>query len=119
MNFNRAMIDLVREIRKQAGADLKPLIRLANPELFSDLVSAFHQSDNVNLKALIQALFDIAEGGWPERIAIQADNASRSGENKVYRGQTSSVGNVNLMPPVALPSSKVTAQKMYRGRPVG
>lgn len=119
MHFNKPMIDLVREIRKQVGADSKSLIKLANPELFSELVTVCQQSENNILKTLIKELFSIAEDGWLERLAEHTGDGSRRNETRVYRGQITSVRSVSLKPPVTLKNPAVAAQKMYRGRPVG
>ena len=86
MNFNKSMIDLVREIRRKVPADDKPGIKLANPELLSDLIPLYHASSNTVLKVLIKELFSMAGDPWPEALAEQEAPKQRF-ITKVYRGQ--------------------------------
>ncbi|MGI9277403.1 MAG: hypothetical protein ACR2PT_21470 [Endozoicomonas sp.] len=86
MNFNKPMIDLVREIRRKVPADDKPGIKLANPDLLSDLIPLYHASSNTVLKVLIRELFNMAGDPWPETLAEREAPKQRF-ITKVYRGQ--------------------------------
>lgn len=120
MNFTKSMIDLVREIRRRASATEKPNIKLANPDLFSDLIPWYQSTNDAVVKALIKELFSLAGDSWAEQLKIP-DAPTSHDENsrdvryvtKVYRGQTQLVEvaakEVSDEPP---------AQRMYRGQVV-
>lgn len=122
MNFNKPMIDLVREIRRRVPSEIKPAIKLANPELFNELVPAFHSSKDTILKTLIKELFTIAEDGWIDKLQVSSARSERPAEKstnsgrfvtRVYRGQTQLVEIKDTASATAKQS-----QKMYRGQPV-
>lgn len=86
MQFTKSMIELVYEIRRLAPADLKPAIKLANPELFAELQNHYHAGANVVSKALTKELFYLAGTPWPARLEnpTALDNKQTV---RVYRGQ--------------------------------
>ena len=86
MQFTKPMIELVYEIRRFAPADLKPAVKLANPELFTELQGFYHLGANAVSKALIKELFHLAGSPWPQRL--DAEHAEPPQQSvRVYRGQ--------------------------------
>jgi hypothetical protein len=112
MNFDKPMIDLVREIRRRAPSDFKPNIKLANPELLNGLLEIHRSSNDTVTKTLIKELFVMAGSPWPEALK-ESQAPDESFITKVYRGQTQLV---------AVPKEKTQKpekpQKIYRGQPV-
>ena len=86
VNFDRAMIELVREIRRRAPADEKPGIKLANPEILIDLSGLYHKSKDVIFKTLIKELFERAGEDWLENN--EEASTPTQFQSQVYRGQT-------------------------------
>ncbi len=129
VNFNKQMIDLVREIRKRAPADEKPGIKLANPELFVELIPWYQKTNDAIVKALVKELFIQAGDGWPARLepqeAAEAPAAKASSSpggtveidgkryvTKVYRGQT------QLVEVPTASEEAPSKQRIYRGQVV-
>lgn len=116
MNFNKQMIDLVREIRRRAPSEYKPGIKLANPELLTEMIPWFHASKDAVTKALIKELFEQAEGDWSEKLLDNKidEPSGPSGKvyvTKVYRGQ------VQLVEVASDDGGEPGAPKrMYRGQ---
>ncbi len=126
VNFNKAMIDLVREIRRRAPADAKPGIKLANPELLTEMIPWYRSTNDSVAKALLKELYTLAGDDWLEQLqeeskpAVAATPAhggtiEKDGKRyitKVYRGQTQLVE-------VPMPPAETAAtQKIYRGQVV-
>ena len=104
MNFSKSMIDLVREIRRRAPSEHKPGIKLANPELLSELLPWYQSSTDAIVKALIKELFTQAGDEWSQKLYLleHGEEPAESGKTsdgvihkdgkryvtKVYRGQT-------------------------------
>lgn len=99
MRFNKHMIDLLREIRRRVPSHQKPAIKLANPELISELYDAFEQSRDSICKVLIrefieqnrsldEPLYDINAN---RKVGItklpQAEKNKDNRPKRVYRGQ--------------------------------
>ncbi len=113
MQFSRPMIELVYEIRRLCPSDLKPAVKLANPELFDELKTYYHAKANTVCKALIKELFTLAGDHWPGYLE-SLDAAPQAQTVKVYRGQTMFVDT-----PLSKPSStEQVKKKIYRGRVV-
>lgn len=81
------MIELVYEIRRFSPSELKPAVKLANPELFDELKVYYHASASVVSKALIKELFLLAGDEWPSRLA-QVETPQPKQRLKIYRGLT-------------------------------
>ncbi len=115
MNFNKPMIDLVREIRRRAPSDYKPGIKLANPDLFSELIPWFHVTHDAVVKALIKELFALAGSDWAEKLDQPSPGMENSTEKKyitkVYRGQTQLVE-----VPVESEAVEAAPERVYRGQ---
>ena len=88
MNFDKPMIDLVREIRRRAPSDSKPSIKLANPELLHELIPIHHTCGDTITKTLIKELFAMAGAPWPEALEEPKVVDTQRYITKVYRGQT-------------------------------
>jgi hypothetical protein len=100
MNYSKAMIDLITESRRRASSEDKPNIKLANPDVLTELNKIYHKSNDTVLKAIIKEAFHLAGGRWPDRLVESL--AEKMVENtaeedtvkkprfitKVYRGQT-------------------------------
>ena len=117
MNYSKAMIDLISEARRRASTDDKPSIKLANPDVLSELNKIYHKSSDTILKAIIKEAFYLAGEGWPDKlIEIVAEVPAESGPRyitKVYRGQTQLIEVVKKDP------VKVsTSTRIYRGQVV-
>jgi hypothetical protein len=112
MNFNKPMIDLVREIRRRAPSDSKPGIKLANPELLHDLLPIYKNCNDTVTKTLIKELYEMAGDPWPQALDTTEVPEERF-ITKVYRGQT------QLIPvSEASPKPVTKPQRIYRGQPV-
>lgn len=114
MEFDRQMIDLVREIRRRSPSETKPGIKLANPELLFELIPVFQKSRDTILKTLVKELFTMAGDGWPERLHSPSKDTDKRFITKVYRGQTQLVEVTGQQEDVA----PVKPLKIYRGQPV-
>lgn len=122
MNFNKPMIDLVRELRKRAPSDEKPGIKLANPDLLFEMIPWYHGTRDVIVKALIKELFEHAGDNWPQRLntvnhADKEPSGQEAGKRyitRVYRGQTQLVEVAAEPRP---PENPVT-RRVYRGQVV-
>ncbi|GLS25026.1 hypothetical protein [Marinibactrum halimedae] len=90
INFDRAMIELIREIRKKVSPEAKPKIKFANPEIFDELKVIYNKESDVILKALIKELFTRAGDKWLEKLEPASSTATEKSDHqtKVYRGQT-------------------------------
>ena len=88
VQFDRAMIDLVREIRRRVSAEEKPGIKLANPDMFSELLPIYRNSNDVILKTLIKELLERAGDDWLAKLSAPNEPENKSNYLvKVYRGQ--------------------------------
>lgn len=108
VQYDRAMIELVREIRKHAPSDLKPAIKLANPDLLHELGSLFRTGGNIVLESLIKALFEKAGDEWTSQLTIHDDKKYIT---KIYRGTTQ----LQLIEDQNAVKAK-SRQRIYRGQ---
>jgi hypothetical protein len=117
MNYSKAMIDLISESRRRAPSEDKPNIKLANPDVLTELNKIYHASKDTVLKAIIKETFNLAGEGWPDKLIEEAKEVeSTSGPRyitKVYRGQTQLVE----IAPKAEPASN-RSKRVYRGQVV-
>lgn len=106
------MIDLTQEIRRRVPSEDKPGIKLANPELFDELVRLYRSSKDNVMRALTRELMIMAGDGWLERLD-QDDLPKTAYTTHTYRGQT------QLVPKTEIPqTAKPSAKRFYRGREV-
>lgn len=122
MQYTKPMIELVFEIRRRVPADLKPSVKLANPELLDELVAHHRRSKDVICQTLIKELLQLAGDPWDHALsdarheAEAADAAGRPRQvTKVYRGQVT----LEEAPPAKDPDTpKPRTKKMYRGQEI-
>lgn len=114
MNFNKAMIDLVQEIRRRAPSEVKPSIKLANPELFAELLSIYKAKADTVSKALIKELFEMAGAPWPQALKEEAVPDQRY-VTQVYRGQVTQIP-VDSTTGSADKNPRKATQRIYRGQ---
>lgn len=139
MQYTRPMIDLVYEIRRRVDSELKPSVKLANPEMFQELADYYQRSRDTITKTLIKELLSQAGDDWlalldpPKAATPQLPKQLV----KVYRGQTlledapqpptgqpafapspspAAELRSELITPAPAPLHK--SQRMYRGHPV-
>lgn len=119
MQYTKPMIELVFEIRRRVPADLKPSVKLANPELLDELVAHHRRSKDVICQTLIKELLQLAGDPWDHALSDarhEADAAGRPRQvTKVYRGQVT----LEEAPPAKDPDTpKPRTKKMYRGQEI-
>ncbi len=89
MQFTKPMIELVFELRRLVPSELKPAIKLANPDLFDELYDYYQSQATSVTKALIKELFHLAGDPWHSWLASgDANVAAAPQQALVYRGQT-------------------------------
>jgi hypothetical protein len=112
------MIDLISEARRRASSEDKPSIKLANPDVLSELNKIYHNSTDTVLKAIIKETFYLAGGIWPEKILTEVEeDVTAKGPRfitKVYRGQTQLVE----VAPEGSMANRPKTQRIYRGQVV-
>ena len=128
MQYTKPMIDLVYEIRRRVDADMKPSVKMANPELLKELADYHHQAKDTITKALIKELLFLAGEQWQQLLGPTSSDTPVTSTIpkqvvKVYRGQTILVD----APRVDTPRSELLINdispaakpvRMYRGHPV-
>ncbi|ACE85803.1 hypothetical protein [Cellvibrio japonicus] len=117
MQYTRPMIDLVYEVRRRVDADMKPSVKLANPDLLKELATYYQATKDTITKTLIKELLTMAGDEWaallfpkPEQAEYTAPDTPRQ-IVKVYRGQTM------LIDAPSQPQEHKPG-RMYRGQPV-
>lgn len=113
MQYTKPMIDLVYEIRRRVDSDLKPSVKMANPEMLSELVDYYFRTKDTIAKTLIKELLYMAGPQWQQLIEPEkAEEVHDIPKQvvKVYRGQT-------ILADAAAPAAPKPI-RMYRGHPV-
>jgi len=105
------MIELVFEIRRRVPSDIKPSIKLANPDLLQELITYYRGSRDVVTKALTKELVHLAGAPWPDRLENKSLDAPTRQVTKVYRGQVTLVEAPSPDKP-----KKVSPNRIYRGQ---
>jgi hypothetical protein len=117
MNYSKAMIDLITESRRRASNEDKPNIKLANPDVLTELNKIYHKSNDTVLKVIIKETFHLAGGHWPDKLVegMAADDTVTASRfiTKVYRGQTQLV---EVAPKGSIKKTKT--ERIYRGQVV-
>jgi hypothetical protein len=108
------MIDLVYEIRRRVDSTMKPSVKMANPELLSELANYHLSARDTVCKTLIKELLFLAGGSWAQLLNSPQGEAPKPAKQlvKVYRGQT------QLIDAPTIVSAPPKPQRMYRGHPV-
>lgn len=88
MHYSKPMIDLVLEIRRRVRSQSKPGIKLANPDLLSELIEIYADSRDTVLRTLIKELLTLADGDWLHHLEAPVGETPKT-TVKVYRGQVS------------------------------
>lgn len=119
MNYSKAMIDLISEARRRASSEDKPSIKLANPDVLTELNKIYHGSTDTVLKAIIKETFHLAGEGWPNKLVEQVEEESKVADGprfitKVYRGQTQLIE----VAPEGYDDKKTKTERIYRGRAI-
>jgi hypothetical protein len=118
MNYSKAMIDLISEARRRASSEDKPSIKLANPDVLTELNKIYHGSSDTVLKAIIKETFYLAGESWPDKLLEEAaEDEQTSGSRfitKVYRGQTQLIE----VAPEGSMENKPKSARIYRGQVV-
>lgn len=107
------MIDLAKEIRRRAPSEVKPSIKMANPELFDELVKIFHVSTDAVLRALIKEICELAGENWSE--ALKTNSPKETQSVRAYRGQVTMVKKAK---PAEDKSAAPVSKRIYRGQVV-
>mgnify|MGYP000501203591 CR=1 FL=1 len=118
MNYSKAMIDLISEARRRAPSDDKPNIKLANPDVLTELNKIYHHSTDTVLRVIIKETFLLAGDRWLEKldepiVEEETDHGPRF-ITKVYRGQTQLIE----IAPEGSDTLKEKSVRMYRGHAV-
>lgn len=137
MQYTKPMIDLVYEIRRRVDSDMKPSVKMANPDMLKELADHYFHTKDTIAKTLIKELLLMAGPLWHQLVEPVKTEESKTNEIpkqvvKVYRGQTiledtvqtaeSSPGTTENLEARSeliiqdLPSAKPV--RMYRGHPV-
>ncbi len=90
MQYSKPMIDLVYEIRRRVSSDLKPAVKLANPDMLSELAACYADSRDTVTRALIKELLQLAGPPWNRMLEEEKVDLPRQVTN-IYRGQFSLV----------------------------
>lgn len=118
MQYTKPMIDLVYEIRRRVEPDMKPGVKMANPELLRELADYYHTAKDTITKTLIKELLLLAGAEWHALLHPTSTDPSPTEPSrqvvKVYRGQTILVD----APRPELLTTTPKAARMYRGHPV-
>lgn len=88
MQYSKPMIELVYEIRRSVPSEMKPEVKLANPELFNELIKYYYQDCRIVTRALIKELLSIAGQEWSKALIDGAPITERL-QTKMYRGTVS------------------------------
>ncbi|WP_339617909.1 hypothetical protein [uncultured Gilvimarinus sp.] len=115
MQYSKPMIDLVMEVRRRLPSSLKPSVKLANPDLLSELLQHYPHCRDTITRALIKELMQLAGGPWPAQLEQPNTTPSPHVQTKVYRGQVS----LEETPPQAAKAPEPDTKRpvrVYRGQ---
>ena len=91
MQYTKAMVELIQEARRRVPSEQKPNIKLANPDVFLELASLYHNSQDTIFRTLVKEAFHLAGDPWPEKLIKPEPSNEGPKEQfitKIYRGQT-------------------------------
>lgn len=123
MQYTRPMIELIYEIRRRVRVDLKPSIKMANPELMQELVDYYPTTTDTVARTLIRELLSLSGEPWSQSLEASTKSGYKRQVNKLYRGQI----RLEEAPPQrkeeASPERKTETQprrstRIYRGQTV-
>ena len=118
MHMTKAMIDLIREIRRRSPNDVKTSIKFANPDVIDELIVLYHESNDPIFIALVKELCVVAGPPWSLSLNGEQETSTEHPQKfktKVYRGQTTLEPINNESVEEKEPDKPV---RMYRGHPI-
>ncbi len=132
MQYSRPMIDLIMELRRRVDSEMKPSVKLANPEVLNELAAYYPKAKDTITKTLIKELLSLAGEDWldllnPKKAKSDTQTGAQPHKTvKVYRGQTMLVDAPTAEQGKAEPKQEpllknldpAKPQRMYRGQPV-
>ena len=116
MLYTKAMIDLLKEARRRAPAEDKPAIKLANPDVMTEVQRLYFKSRDVVFKAIVKELFELAGAPWDQALKIPAPTAETAKDGyilKSYRGVTQLLERAEQAHQTSPEHSK---KRVYRGQ---
>ncbi|UTF59360.1 hypothetical protein [Gilvimarinus sp. DA14] len=117
MQYSKPMIDLILELRRRVPSQLKPGIKLANPEVLQELADFYPHCKETVTRALIKELFQMAGDDWMAELEPKSEaKPEKSHQVKVYRGQVTLTERPN--PGEEEAKKKDKPVRMYRGQVV-
>ncbi|MFQ3229119.1 MAG: hypothetical protein ACI9DO_000477, partial [Reinekea sp.] len=118
MVYSKALIDLISAARRRVPSKDKANIKLANPDMFKELIRIYHASNDSVLKALIKETCQLAGEGWFDKLIHASDTITDNDQDKytikVYRG----ISQVIKAIPEKQSKPKTGPKKIYRGQVV-
>lgn len=110
MLYTKPMIELVFQIRRLCPSELKPIIKLANPNLFGELQSLYQGNNCAACKKLITEFFSLVETPLGESAK---SGFSYPGQNFFESVTAKSAPN---SPEAAAATLKKSRKRVYRGQ---
>lgn len=68
MEYTKALINLIQKARRTVPTELKQKIKLADPNLLSELESIYKLSSDDKFKAIVREIFTHAGESWIRKI---------------------------------------------------
>lgn len=116
MQYTKAMIDLLKEVRRRAPADQKPSIKLANPNVMIEVRRLYFISSDTVFKAIVKELFYLAGSPWDKALKAAPEAEPKAQESyitKSYRGVTELLEKAERSHQAPTEQSK---KRVYRGQ---
>lgn len=88
MQYTKPMIDLVYEIRRRVDSNMKPSVKMANPDVLKELADYYQITKDTITKTLIKELLALAGDEWRQLLEPVVAVEPPKQMVKVYRGQT-------------------------------
>ncbi|MFT5082650.1 MAG: hypothetical protein ACI9Y1_000677 [Lentisphaeria bacterium] len=113
MQYTKPMIELVYEIRRLVPSELKPGVKLANPDLFKALIDHYFNGAKTVTKALVKELLVLAGEDWSD-VLKNNETLNDRYYTTMYRGA------VSLEKPMdrVLEQGAKKPKRIYRGQVV-
>ncbi len=111
MQYTKPMIELVYEIRRMVPSNIKPGIKLANPDLFKELIAHYHGGAKTVTKALIREVLTLAGNPWLQALNQQTEVEDEH-NTKMYRGVIS----LEERPKAQSDANSKRRKRIYRGQ---
>lgn len=108
MQYNKAMIDLVFQIRRAAPEDIRSQIKLSDPNLLTALPDAYPNFADSQLRNMVLQLLKLAGPSWEAEI----QKRERPESGRMYRGQATEL----IQQKLPRPTTSRPKTIIYRGR---